>query len=39
MTMSRREYECGTCGESHRTAYGAAMCCDALSNDLDDGDD
>lgn len=28
-------YACDYCGEPHRTAYGAGICCDVVSNELD----
>lgn len=30
------DLECGYCHERHRSRIRAALCCDVLSNDLDD---
>lgn len=35
----RAPYPCPVCGEPHRYPISAALCCDALSNDLPTDDD
>lgn len=37
--MSRRMYECTTCGDQHASAWGAAWCCDAAAFNPADPDD
>lgn len=34
--MSRRVYECETCGEEHRYPFSVALCCDAVQDAYDD---
>jgi len=37
--MSRRAIECTTCGEEHRTQYGAWQCCPPVQDAYDDNPD
>ena len=34
--MSRRMFECATCGDQHASEWAAAWCCDVASNELHD---